>query len=91
MKSFFMPGDENRLYFRNLNKISDEQEYKMVMHCLKNADCEIGDKIVGPDCDIIHCSHHGNEFDVIRTIDGDGTFIYSSNHAVLEELEDLFK
>lgn len=30
------------------------------------------------------------KFDVVRTIDGDGTFIYSDNHGVLEELEDVF-
>ena len=49
------------------------------------------DKKMGPDCDIIRCVYKENEFDVVRTIDGDGTFIYSDDHDVLEELEAIFK
>lgn len=50
----------------------------------------INDKMMGPDCDIIRCTFKGKKFDVVRTIDGDGTFIYSDNHGILEELEDVF-
>lgn len=91
MESLYMQGDDKRLYFRNYNRIPDEEEYKMIMQCLKNAECVILDKKMGPYCDIIRCIYKENEFDVVRTIDGDGTFIYSDNHDVLEELEAVFK
>lgn len=90
METFYMQGDDKRLYFKNINRIPDEEEYKMIMRHLKKAECVINDKMMGPDCDIIRCTFKGKEFDVVRTIDGDGTFIYSDNHGVLEELEDVF-
>lgn len=35
METFYMQGDDKRLYFKNINRIPDEEEYKMIMQHLK--------------------------------------------------------
>lgn len=90
MEAFRMDGDDNRLYFRNSERISDDEEYEQVMSYLSEAGCEIGEPKMAPDCDLIECKYDGDPFTVIRTIDGDGSFIYAENREVLDNLEQIF-
>ncbi len=34
METFRMDGDNNRIYFRNLNRVSDDEEYENIMDVL---------------------------------------------------------
>jgi len=45
---------------------------------------------MGPDCDLIDCSVEGIEFHIIRTIDGDGTFLYCDSPKGMSILEKMF-
>lgn len=49
METFRMDGDNNRLYFRNPDRVSDDEEYEQVMSYLKEAGCEIGEPKIAPD------------------------------------------
>jgi len=92
METFRMDGDDNRLYFRNPDHaVSDDEEFNMIMSLLRGADCEIGDTDMGPDCDLIHCECDTGEFSVVRSLDGDGTFLYSDDPEVIDSLEELFE
>jgi len=68
METFRMDGDNNRIYFRNLNRVSDDEEYENIMDILENLGCYIGDTLTGPDCDIVHCEYEGILFNVRSTI-----------------------
>ena len=46
---------------------------------------------MGPDCDLIHCTVQSVRFDVIRTIDGDGSFIYCDNSDGMRFIENMFE
>ncbi|MCQ4638657.1 hypothetical protein NE619_18175 [Anaerovorax odorimutans] len=90
MKSFYLDNDMSHLYFANCEKRSDEEEYEEIMSILRNANCKIGKSIMGPDCDVIECEIDGVSFDVIHTIDGDGTFLYCNHKAGMKKLECIF-
>ena len=53
--------------------------------------CTIGETLMEPDCDLIHCSVQSVRFDVIRTIDGDGSFIYCDNSDGMRFIENMFE
>ena len=91
MQTFHVNGDNNRFYFRNLNGISDDEEFKSIMAILKGAGCKIGEQKIAPYCDIVSCKYQNKYFKVIRTLDGDGNYIYADNPSVLADLEELFK
>lgn len=90
MKTFHIKNDFNRLYFANYERVTDEEEYHKIMSVLSKSNCTIGNKIMGPDCDLIHCEVDGISFSVIATIDGNGTFLYCDNLEGMEKLEKLF-
>lgn len=85
-----MDGDNNRIYFRNLNRVSDDEEYENIMDILENSGCDIGDTLTGPDCDIVHCEYEGILFDVVRTVDGEGSFIYCEDERDMDQIENIF-
>lgn len=91
MQTFHVNGDNKRFYFRNLNGLSDDEEFKGIMAILMGAGCKIGEPETAPNCDIISCKYRNRYFKVIRAIDGDGNYIYADDPVVLADLEELFK
>ena len=92
MKTFRMSGDNNRLYFKNHENRPDELEFAEIMKILKEEGAIIGDKYIGPDCGLYKNCVIGEEFfDIIYSIDGDGTFLHVNNKETLEILERLFE
>lgn len=45
---------------------------------------------MGPDCDLIICLIEGIEFHIIRTIDGNGTFLYCDSLEGMSILDKIF-
>ena len=87
-----MAGDNNRLYFKNHENRPDDLEFAEIMKILKEEGAIIGDKYIGPDCDLYKSCAIGEKFfDIIYSIDGDGTFLHVKNNETLEILERLFE
>lgn len=61
------------------------------MSILKENNCTIDETLMGPDCDLIHCTVQSVRFDVIRTIDGNGSFIYCENSDGMRFIENMFE
>ena len=92
METFRLAGDNNRLYFKNYDRRPDDEEFAEVMQILKEEGAIISDKYIAPNCDWYQNCKIGEEnFDIINTIDGDGTFLYAENSETIETLEALFK
>lgn len=85
-----MDNDDKRMYFRNIERRSDEEEFQEIMAILKQSSCTIGKTDICPDCNMIHCEIDGIPFNVITSIDGDGTFIYCDNSEGIKQLEEVF-
>lgn len=90
MKIFHMKHDPDRLYFKNYERRLDDEEFEEVIVILKRNNCKFVDTIMGPDCDIIKCWVENFKFDIIRTIDGEGTFLYCDNKDGMKVLENIF-
>ena len=87
-----MSGDNNRLYFKNHENRPYDLEFAEIMKILKEEGAIIGDKYIGPDCGLYKNCVIGEEFfDIIYSIDGDGTFLHVNNKETLEILERLFE
>lgn len=87
MEWFHIDGDNKRLYFRNIERKSDEKEFEEIVSALKREDCRFENNIMGPDCDLIRCKINNMKFDLIKTIDGDGSFLYCEDINTMHELE----
>lgn len=91
MEIFRMAGDNNRLYFKNYERRPDDEEFAEVMKILKEEGAIISDKYIAPDCDWYqNCTIGEGVFDILYSIDGDGTFLYTESSKTLEVLEHLF-
>ncbi len=66
-------------------------EHSIVMNNCADSVCTIDETLMGPDCDLIHCTVQLVRFDVIRTIDGDGSFIYCDNSDGMRFIENMFE
>ena len=94
METFRLASDNNRLYFKNYEKRLDDEEFTEVMKILKEEGAIISDKYIAPDCDwyqFQNCKIGEENFDILFTIDGNGTFLYAENSETIETLESLFK
>lgn len=92
METFRMAGDNNRLYFKNYERRPDDEEFAEVMKILKEEGAIISDKYIAPDCDWYHnCIIGEGVFDILYSIDGEGTFLYAENTETLVILVRLFK
>ena len=76
MKPIHHNGDNKRLYFTNYERRSDDEEYLEIVSILKKNNYTINRTMIGPDCDLHYCEIGGYSFNIIRSIDGDGTFLY---------------
>lgn len=90
MKPIHLNGDNKRLYFTNYERRSDVEEYLEIVSILKKYNYTINETIIGPDCDLHCCEIGGYSFDIIRTIDGDGTFLYCDDEQGMKYLESIF-
>ena len=90
MKPIHNNGDNKRLYFTNYERRSDDEEYLEIVSILKKYNYTINETIIGPDCDLHCCEIGGYSFDIIRTIDGDGTFLYCDDEQGMKYLESIF-
>ena len=62
------------------------------MKILKEEGAIISDKYIVPDCDWYQdCKIGEATFDILFTIDGNGTFLYAEKSETLETLERLFE
>ncbi len=92
METFKCNGDNNRLYFKNYENRPDDEELAEIMMILKKEGVIIGKKYIAPDCDWYQkCTIDEEEFDILYTIDGDGTFLYAEKSGTIEILERLFE
>lgn len=90
MKGFHMDADPVRLYFTNYERRPDEEEFAEILGILKKHNVIISDKIMGPDCDLFKCNIKDVEFNLIYSIDGEGSFIYCDDSEGMKFLESLF-
>lgn len=91
MKGIHIGDDLKRLYFTNYDRRPDEEEFEEVVSILKRNNCKFIETKMGPDCDLLSCTVNDIEFHVIRTIDGDGTFLYCDNPEGMVILEEMFR
>ena len=91
MKTFHIANDEVRLYFRNVERVPDREEFENIMRILIDAGVEILDRVGGPDCDIIRCKIENRLFNAVRSLDGDGSFLYVEDKNTMRFLESLFE
>ncbi|WP_139133586.1 hypothetical protein [Anaerobium acetethylicum] len=85
-----MDGDNKRLYFQNFSHRPDEEERDEILKILTSARCIIEKPFMGPDCDLYKCKIDGEDFSIIYTIDGDGTFLYADDETTLSKLDEIF-
>jgi len=90
MKGFHMDGDPVRLYFTNYERRPNEEEFAEIVDILNKHAMNIQKKIMGPDCDLYKCRIKDVEFELIYSIDGDGTFLYCDDSAGMTFLKTLF-
>lgn len=90
MKGFHLTGDTCRLYFTAAKVLDDDAEFSAVMERLTTAGCRIGLPFTAPDCDIFPCRLEAYDFTVIRTLDGNGTYLHCNIPQGMQRLEQLF-
>lgn len=91
METLRLNGENNKLYFKNYDNRSDEEEFREVMSMLKSAGCIIGKRIIAADFDVYECGYNGMSFTVYYDISGDyGTSIYAEDENTICQLEMIF-
>jgi len=91
METFRIAGDDKHLYFKNLEKKSGQEEFRKVMDVLTCNECQIINRISGPDCTLFQCKLGDYRFAVCdASIDGDGTFLCVEDEQTMIFLEELF-
>lgn len=93
MKAFQVTGDSKRIYFKNYDRISVEQEFDNLVSELKEIGCIVYDKIMGPSEDLLHCNSDLGGFSILVPIDAgmdDDLFIYSDDPEVIDNLMEWF-
>lgn len=91
MKTIRMNGDNKRLYFQNFSHKPVEEERDEILQILINARCIINKPFMGPDCDLYKCRIDGEDFSIIYSIDGDGTFLFADDEKILIKLKKIFR
>lgn len=90
MQGFHLSGDLTRLYFTNYERRTDIEELDEILSVLNERKAEQLDHVMGPDCDLYKYKVSGVEFDLIHSIDGDGSFLYCDTVAGMKLLESFF-
>lgn len=89
MKAFQITGDENRIYFQNLNRRPGEEELAEVLKILNANGCRVGSKTMAGIEDMYRCKMGGKEFDVIFT--GEESIVYCKEMETVKEILQLFE
>ena len=91
METFRITGDDKHLYFKNLEKRSGQEEFRQVMDVLTRNECQIINRITGPDCTLFQCRLANYRFAVCdASVDGEGTILCVDDEQTMVFLEDLF-
>lgn len=90
MQTFRLSGDDKHLYFKNNEGRPEREERAEVMKILTQNGCVIGEKIMGPDCDLYTCRMNELRFAVCVSLE-DGVSICVDDIVSLEKLEGLFE
>lgn len=91
MEALYIGKDRKRLYFKNYERRPDDEEFEEVVSILKNNNCEFMKNLMGPDSDIYRYKINDMYFDLVRTIDGDGSFLYCEDINVMQIIEKMFE
>ena len=89
MDAFVFKNDNNRLYFKNYERVSPEEELKNVVDILKKKKCKIGAKHETPLDDLYDCEINGEPFTIVRT--EEETFLYAEDSNTIQELLKVFE
>ena len=89
MKIFLLKNDKNRIYFRNYERISTEEELIKLQSILKKENISIGKKHETPLDDLYDCEIDGNPFTIVRT--EEETFLYAECTYTIKKLLKIFE
>lgn len=89
MKIFLLKNDKKRIYFRNYERISTEEELIKLQSILKKENISIGKKHETPVDDLYDCEIDGNPFTIVRT--EEETFLYAECTDTIEKLLKIFE
>ncbi len=89
MKIFLLKNDKNRIYFRNYERISTEEELIKLQSILKKENISIGKKHETPVDDLYDCEIDGNPFTIVRN--EEETFLYAECTDTIEKLLKIFE
>lgn len=88
MKTFQITGDENRIYFQNLERRPAEKELAEALNILKAVGCDIGEKETLPDTDRYEVRRGSLAFRIY--FDGTEAVIYVDRKKDAAEIEKIF-
>lgn len=88
MDTFQVKNDNNRIYFRNHERKSGEDELSAVLHILEEAGCLLSDVKKLPTADIVNCKYGDVDFDVV--FNGEEAFIYVFDTGNISEVVKIF-
>ena len=89
MKIFLLKNDKNRIYFRNYERISAEEELKKLKSILKDKNITIGRKHETPVDDLYDCEIDGKSSTIVRA--AEETFLYAECTDTIEKLLKIFE
>lgn len=88
MNTFQIKNDYNRIYFRNYERKSGEDELAAVLDILEEAGCLLSEVKKLPTADIVNCKYRDIDFDVV--FNGEEAFIYVSDTRNINEVVKIF-
>lgn len=89
MKSYMIDDSPNLIYFRNPERIPEQQVCNRVKEILINAGVKIGSAMMGPSEDVYACEWSGKSFSLIYDID-EGACLYADDPDLRRRLAELF-
>lgn len=84
-----LENDKNRIYFRNYERISPEEELEKVLSVLRGNNCDIGVKRETPLDDLYDCKINGELFTIVRA--EEETFLYAEKTKTIQKLLKIFE
>ena len=84
-----MKDEEQKIYFRNYERIPAERELDILIRELKSAGFQVGEKRITGLVDLYECKKDHIRFDIIFT--GEESFVYSDDKEAIKILMELFK
>lgn len=89
MRVYRVSGKENKLFFTNYKRISEDLIFDKIKEILSsNSSILMGDKTIRPSEDIYKCKLEDLDFDLVYDVDYGGS-IYSESKEVINKLENI--